>query len=127
MKIWTLRELWQLEVVNLYQVPVNNLEVLLQIPSLKIVIYEPKTQGEESILQELERKGVTVYRKYTKEMYLLVKELKNEAESFYKIRPGICRYWYGSLCDYFHCHVAGSSEKHGEALIVFISKLSSQA
>ncbi len=81
MKIWTLRELWQLEVVNLYQVPVNNLEVLLQIPSLKIVIYEPKTQGEESILQELERKGVTVYRKYTKEMYLLVKELKNEAES----------------------------------------------
>lgn len=70
-----------LEVINLYQVPVDNLEVLLQIPSLKIVIYEPGNQKEEAILQELENKGVAVYREYTKEMFLLVKQLKEETKA----------------------------------------------
>lgn len=76
-----LQELPHLEVINLYQVPVDNLEVLLQIPSLKIVIYEPGNQKEEAVLQELENKGVTVYREYTKEMFLLVKPLKEETKT----------------------------------------------
>lgn len=76
-----LQQLPHLEAINLTQVPVNNLEILLRIPSLKLVIYEPTNQKEESVLQKLENKGVTVYREYTKDMFFLVKQLKNKAES----------------------------------------------
>lgn len=65
-----LQNLKHLEAVNLCWVPVENLEILTMIPSLKLVMYEPASQEEERILQKLERQGVTVYREASDDWWL---------------------------------------------------------
>lgn len=79
--IFVLSELRKLEAVNLYEVSVENLEVLAELPSLKLIVYEPKDKKQEEVLQKLEAGGVAVYREkdYRTGFDYLVREME-EAE-----------------------------------------------
>ena len=58
-----LEELESLEAININKTPINNLEVLLECPSLKLVCYVAKNETEESILKMLEEKGIIIVQK----------------------------------------------------------------
>ena len=79
--ISVLSELRKLEAVNLYEVSVENLEVLAEPPSLKLIVYEPKDKKQEEVLQKLEAGGIAVYREkdYRTGFDYLVREME-EAE-----------------------------------------------
>ena len=79
--ISVLSELKKLEAVNLYEVSVENLEVLAELPSLKLIVYEPIDKIQEEVLQKLEAGGVAVYREkdYRTGFDYLVREME-EAE-----------------------------------------------
>ena len=55
-----LKEAENLEGVCLTGTPVENLEVLLELPSLKAVCYETQEKEQKEILEALESKGVIV-------------------------------------------------------------------
>lgn len=55
-----LKELEDLEAVNLESVEVKNLQDLLEVPSLKLVLYDAENKEEEKVINELCEKGVTV-------------------------------------------------------------------
>ena len=55
-----LKEAETLEGVCLVGAPVENLEVLLELPSLKAVCYEAEEKEQKEVLETLEAKGVIV-------------------------------------------------------------------
>ena len=55
-----LKGLEDLEAVNLESVEVKNLQDLLEVPSLKLVLYDAENKEEEKVINELCEKGVTV-------------------------------------------------------------------
>ena len=78
-----LQNLKHLEAVNLCWVPVENLEILTMIPSLKLVMYEPASQEEERILQKLERQGVTVYREASDDWWLWKRQREKDEKALH--------------------------------------------
>ncbi len=78
-----LQNLQHLEAVNLCWVPVENLEILTRIPSLKLVMYEPASQEEEKILQKLERQGVTVYREASDDWWLWKRQREKDEKALH--------------------------------------------
>lgn len=57
------KKLESLEAININKTPVNNLEVLLECPSLKLVCYVAKNETEETFLKMLEEKGIIIVNK----------------------------------------------------------------
>ena len=55
-----LNEVENLEAVCLTGTPIENLEVLLELPSLKVVCYETEEEEQMEILEALKEKGVIV-------------------------------------------------------------------
>ena len=60
------------------EIVVDNLEVLAEIPLLKLVVYEPKNKKQEEILRKLEDSGVMVHREYKKGFEYLIREMEEE-------------------------------------------------
>ena len=56
-----LKSLEKLEAVNLSSIEVANLQALLDIPSLKLVVYNAKNEEEKDIINQLKQKGVEVF------------------------------------------------------------------
>lgn len=61
--ISVLSELRKLEAVNLYEVSVENLEVLAEPPSLKLIVYEPKIKTGGSLTEIRGRRYCGIQRK----------------------------------------------------------------
>lgn len=55
-----LNEVENLEAVCLTETPIESLEVLLELPSLKVVCYETEEEEQMEILEALKEKGVIV-------------------------------------------------------------------
>lgn len=60
-----------LEALSLWGNDIENLEVLLDIPTLKAVIYDPKDEKQEAVLQQLSERGCCVVREERKLPYVL--------------------------------------------------------
>ena len=69
--ISALSELDNLEALSLWGNDIENLEVLLDIPTLKVVIYDPKDEKQEAVLQQLSERGCCVVREERKLPYVL--------------------------------------------------------
>ncbi len=69
--ISALSELDNLEALSLWGNDIENLEVLLDIPTLKAVIYDPKDEKQEAVLQQLSERGCCVVREERELPYVL--------------------------------------------------------